>query len=90
MYVFNLIVFSLVHVYHEIANVILIIFSSTLLLSSYQSAEHPHVDIMYGAVELEDIYGSEELRNEVNTKKLSPDQLRLEDLKLGMVKVLLC
>ncbi|XP_076462495.1 tyrosine-protein kinase SYK-like [Babylonia areolata] len=45
--------------------------------------DHPNVPIEIGGEELEEVYGSAKLRQEVTTRKLRPDQIILDSLKLG-------
>lgn len=45
--------------------------------------DHPDIHIEIGGEELEEVYGSQKVRQEVTTRKLKPDQIHMDELKLG-------
>ena len=45
--------------------------------------DHPEVALAINGEELESVYGCARLRKEVTTHKLKPQQIKLEEFKLG-------
>jgi hypothetical protein len=48
-----------------------------------ETEDHPDVQMDMNSEQLESVYGSARFRKEVTMRKLKPEQIKLDELKLG-------